>query len=123
MIYRDDPTYKALKERAQALSLEIATITRDLDAINRDYHVTGVTTPIATRMQLQSDRSAARLELLQVETELYKLGEAFRLSGQTDLLDELIVVLKECGLGHYLPMALARVEAKQMQFIEEGTPA
>ena len=107
MIYRDDPAYKALKERAQALHLEIATITRDLDVINRDYHATGVTTPIATRMQLQADCSAARLELLQVETELFKQGEAFRLSGQTDLLDELIAVLKESNLGHYLPMALA----------------
>lgn len=119
MIYRDDPACKALKERAQALRLEIATITRDLDAINRDYHATGVTTPIATRMQLQADRSAARLELLQVETELFKVGEAFRLSGQNDLLDNLIAVCRENNNGQYLGAAMRRLEDS---IFEEGTP-
>ena len=123
MIYRDHPDYKPLKERAQALTLQVAQITHTLDEINRAYHCDGESTPMATRTSLQADRSAARLQLIDIEIKILNIKEELRTSGQRDLLDELVVLLKDDGKGLYLPMALARVEAKKVQRVEEGTPA
>lgn len=54
MIYRDDPEYKPLQEKAHALSLEVSQLTLDLDEMSRAYYCQGIPATQAERSDIQA---------------------------------------------------------------------
>ncbi len=108
MIYRDDPDYKPLQEKAHALSLEVSQLTLDLDEMSRAYYYQGIPTTQAERSDIQAKRSKAAHELKKVEIAIFNLREKFRISNQKDLLDILICVVNESGHGSLVAKAVEK---------------
>lgn len=123
MIVADTPEYKALRAKAQALDIEISKLTAKLDRQDAEFHSHGAATPQAERSILKAQRSEKQFEFRRLKIQMDNLREAFRIKGQTYLLDELIAVCRENGSGHFLGEATRRVRDCDVFGVEEGTPA
>lgn len=120
MIVADLPQYKITRAKVHRLNLEIDELTMTLDRHDAEYHNKGIPTAYAVLSTLKASRSAKRFELRKLEIELSDMKEAFRIKGQSDLLDELIGVCRENGSGHYLGEATRRVREREVSEIKEG---
>jgi len=103
--YRDDPDYLAALDRRGEVSIGIARLTLQLDQIQLRYLRDGVLTSALERASLVEQRSALRLEMSLLTDAVLIIKTRGIAAGRKDLLDTLVTVLNENGLGRYLTVA------------------
>ena len=110
MNYRDDQEYLKDVKHCQALEVEAAQITSDLDAMYLAY-LRGYSFPMSGKMEraeMIAKRSALRLDIKLIGGRINEHKDRVRNKRHEDLLGELKNVLNENGLGHYVQLAFNR---------------